>query len=337
MATTGTGTTTQETFLRGVLRVSTAILVKGVGYDSARPSALEALTDVLGRYIEEVGARAHEYAEASTRTEANVLDAAAALADMGTRLDALDEFHERADEIPFPQPTRERDAEQRQRRMRALRDQAAAVAPDADGQVVRPPCVPPWLPPFPKLHTYAKTPAEAPRYETAHALRRQRAKVQRSVEETLVAVWKEMGAEHTGRDYVSAVSVTSATTADTAGAPSPLSVAPIPLPPPTAPEQQPGPGHCKPRELSDGEEEREEGGDKGGTKRRSDDLMMMPEGVEDTEKTKKRLKCDQILSLTHQNGMEQDLFEPPPQQVVVPHPQPQRQPQPIPPSSSPTP
>jgi len=322
-----------QRFVAAALKVATAQLVRGVGYDRASTAALDTLTDVLSKClllphlkhthtralsnhatrtdVEEVGARAHEYCELAGRTEANAIDVLAALAGMHAGDEAaLMQFLDATDTIAFPKPLRPPpDAERRQ--LDIIREQAAAVTP-ARWDRPPPPYVPAFLPPFPKQHTYAATPpakTEPPRPEVLT----RRAKQQRSSETSLVHLVRDTQGRQF-QDYAAAVGVAAAAPARAAQKKRRQKVKP---PEPTPPKDV-GQEHYYSRTLSGEESSGEERQQQLQQGYLLQDATLIPSTspvaaggvIEDTERARKRIKCDQILSLTHKDGMEESLFEP---------------------------
>lgn len=64
----------QDDYARSVARVVTAQLADAMEFDALQVSSLDVLSDLLLRYITEVGTAAHTYAELANRSEANPLD-----------------------------------------------------------------------------------------------------------------------------------------------------------------------------------------------------------------------------------------------------------------------
>lgn len=69
-----------EEYARAVARVAVGQIADVVGYDLAHGNALEAVADVMIRYIRELGTYSKEFAEYQGRTDVCVLDVVRALA-----------------------------------------------------------------------------------------------------------------------------------------------------------------------------------------------------------------------------------------------------------------
>jgi histone H3/H4 len=79
-------------YSRALARVAVAQLAELAGFDAAHESAVDILGDLLQRYLANVCAGAHDYAELAGRTHTNSLDALLALEDLGVTPDELDVF-----------------------------------------------------------------------------------------------------------------------------------------------------------------------------------------------------------------------------------------------------
>ena len=64
----------EDKYARSVAKLVAGQLMAAEGLDSAQRSTLEILSDLLVRYIVEVGAQSHMYAELSHRTECSPTD-----------------------------------------------------------------------------------------------------------------------------------------------------------------------------------------------------------------------------------------------------------------------
>jgi histone H3/H4 len=64
----------QDEYARRAARVAAAQLAEAAGFDRVQSSSLDILSDLLLRYIAEVGTASHAYAELANRTDANPLD-----------------------------------------------------------------------------------------------------------------------------------------------------------------------------------------------------------------------------------------------------------------------
>jgi len=188
-----------------------AHLVRAAGFDNVSRNALNTLTDVVTRYIQQVGERSRHFAEMSFRTDSNEFDVVSALRQMKTRPRDLIAYAHRSQPVTFTlqltngatltlQHKKELLAEQR----KELLSQLSLVTPSKWEH--RPEHIPMFLPPFPNSHTYCFTPSNVDAVPTSAKLRRF-AKQQRSVENTLVEIYAKNGKKTPHVDYASAMSV----------------------------------------------------------------------------------------------------------------------------------
>ncbi|KAI5850406.1 hypothetical protein DFP73DRAFT_491666 [Morchella snyderi] len=86
----------QELFF-ALLRVSAAQALRAAGLTTAKPSVLDAVTDIMSRYLTLLGSTTRHFAESSGRTHAELPDARLALEHVGL-LRPLNIFSDRDDE-----------------------------------------------------------------------------------------------------------------------------------------------------------------------------------------------------------------------------------------------
>jgi histone H3/H4 len=65
---------TEDKYARSIAKVVVGQLMTAEGLDSAQRSTIDILSDLLVRYIVEIGAQSHMYAELSHRTECSPTD-----------------------------------------------------------------------------------------------------------------------------------------------------------------------------------------------------------------------------------------------------------------------
>ncbi|EFA79245.1 hypothetical protein PPL_07663 [Heterostelium album PN500] len=90
-----------DAYARALCRVVVAQITRGYRFSAISQSACEALTDIIGLYVEEIGSRAHQYCELASRTECNFHDVHEAFLDMSIDMNELHKFLIQAEEIPF--------------------------------------------------------------------------------------------------------------------------------------------------------------------------------------------------------------------------------------------
>lgn len=135
-------------FSRAVAQVAVAQLAEDAGFETAQTSSLDILSDLLLRYIAEIGRSAHSYADCAQRSCPNADDVLKGLSDMGVRLEDITAYTS-VQEVPFAHVLPSFPV-QRQPRW----------PPNFDDKSEEPPKhIPPWLPALPDKHTYVATPA----------------------------------------------------------------------------------------------------------------------------------------------------------------------------------
>ena len=63
-----------ENFSRSIARCAAGQIIDSAGFEAVQESALDMVTELIMRYISEVGAASHTYAELAGRTDTNALD-----------------------------------------------------------------------------------------------------------------------------------------------------------------------------------------------------------------------------------------------------------------------
>eukprot|EP00741_Cyanophora_paradoxa_P019869 tig00000217_g19177.t1 len=177
-------------FARGCTRVVVAQICRELGFSSVHGSALEVLSEMLEKYVEETGALAHANAEAAGRTEVNFFDVRTALERVQGRYMPSDRVLEELmqmkahffADLQFEKGELPRFPLKRQRRA----DSEAAQQPvSGSSSEPMPDHVPPHLPPFPPRHTYKSTPVFDDKAPDPRAARKDRNKEQRDGEKAL--------------------------------------------------------------------------------------------------------------------------------------------------------
>lgn len=136
-----------DDYARAAARVAAAQLAEAAGFDCAKRSSLEVLSDLLLRYIQELGSSSHAYAELAGRAESNALDVTVALKDLGVSIADLQEYVELQEDIPFGQTISEF----------PVRKKATATATFASRGEAPPAHIPAFFPAFPDKHAYVST------------------------------------------------------------------------------------------------------------------------------------------------------------------------------------
>lgn len=81
-----------DDFARTLARVAAGQLAELAGYEAAQDSAVEILGELLVKYIRELSAGAHNYAEMANRSSMNVNDLLLAMDDLGTSVQELQTY-----------------------------------------------------------------------------------------------------------------------------------------------------------------------------------------------------------------------------------------------------
>lgn len=135
-----------------VANTAVAQICEGLGFHAIQSSALEALADILLRYLSQTGTGAHFYANLAGRTQCNAFDVVLALEDMApgatadrclansSALREVTRYVKFAEEIPFARPV-----------PKTLVSKKRTLAPTFAQRGEQPPFahIPAWLPAFP--------------------------------------------------------------------------------------------------------------------------------------------------------------------------------------------
>lgn len=183
-------------FAHDVSRLVVASLCRELGFVAVEERALEMLTDVMEKYLEEIAHASHRYAEIASRTESNFNDVRAALADLDESVTALMRFSEKmpAVRLPVKVPSFP---------LRSLSSAMAERDVRLEDPQPLPEHIPPFLPPFPDSHTFRVTDTVKAQQRSETAVRRKRSKRKRQVEEAVVRFQQreiEIEDEEEGRD-----------------------------------------------------------------------------------------------------------------------------------------
>uniref|UniRef100_H0XQP6 Transcription initiation factor TFIID subunit 3 n=1 Tax=Otolemur garnettii TaxID=30611 RepID=H0XQP6_OTOGA len=91
-----------ESYSRSLLRVSVAQICQALGWDSVQLSACHLLTDVLERYLQQLGRGCQRYSELYGRTDPTLDDVGEAFQLMGVSLHELEDYIHNIEPVTFP-------------------------------------------------------------------------------------------------------------------------------------------------------------------------------------------------------------------------------------------
>lgn len=203
-------------FGREVAKIAMAQICESVGFDSLKESALESMTDIMVRYVCDLGKTANFYANVANRTECNLFDVVQGLEDLGSStgfsgasegaqcltssglVREIVDFVSSGEEIPFAQPVPY---------FPVMRNRSLIPSFSQIGETPSSNHIPSWLPAFPDPHTYIHTPMwnvrETDPREDQISLARQRRKAERSLlnlQQRLVAHGSELASTSAHKD-----------------------------------------------------------------------------------------------------------------------------------------
>lgn len=170
-------------FSRTVTQATVAQIAETTGFDSMQQSALDILSDLLLRYIGEIGATAHSYAELSHRAAPSADDLLMAFKELGIKVEDILAYTNAQEEVPFAHT------------MPPYPMQRTPKWPPTFAQRKEDPPkhMPAWLPALPDKHTYMSTPSFAGHDTDAKRQRLAANKAKRQAEKSLVRLSERMG------------------------------------------------------------------------------------------------------------------------------------------------
>jgi len=174
-------------FAREVCKVVVAQITKEFGFERIQHSASEALSDILQRYIEEIGHSSHLLSELSGRTESNFNDVRRSLADLGVSLDDLYTFASNSDETPFAKAIPEFPVKKEKK--------GPLVEQKTNNTLTQPlpSYIPDCLPNFPDSHSYVNTAVFEERLTDSRQIRKNKSKEKRHIETSLAKLNESLG------------------------------------------------------------------------------------------------------------------------------------------------
>lgn len=169
-----------DEFARAIAKIAVAQLCESEGFQAFQQSALETLSDVVVRYILNVGKSAHYHANFAGRTECNAFDVIQGLEDMGSVqgfagasdvdhclessgvIREIVHFVNDAEPVMFAHPIPRFPVV----RERVLHPSFLQIGEEPPGEHI-----PAWLPAFPDPEAYAQSPAVNGRGTEPHAVK----------------------------------------------------------------------------------------------------------------------------------------------------------------------
>jgi len=194
-----------DIFVRELSKVVVAQLCKPI-FQGIQQSSCEVLSDILQKYVEEIGKRSHSYAELSGRTDCNFHDVRQSLKDLGVYIEDLYTFATVAEEVPFALNVPEfplKSESYKPEYTSSLSGTSTEVSknnnqPEKPTTIVsHPPYVSDFLPPFPEPHTYMDTPIFPERVgnKNARQFRKKKTKEKRWIENSVANLNEKLGSK----------------------------------------------------------------------------------------------------------------------------------------------
>ena len=208
-------------YAAALARISVAQIVRGAydelhggqGFTLIQRSACDSLVDVISRYVRTVGSVSAQAAQHASRSEANMNDVLLGLsAAGGASLEDLLDFAKSAPDLQFPRdvarfPCAAGPEEGRGSANSSVKDASRKPARAAEP---RPQYVPDFLPPFPDPCTYRRTATHNKRAMDPLQARKQRAKLKRQAQESLLGLQQGDGASCSADGFCGAAASTAA-------------------------------------------------------------------------------------------------------------------------------
>ncbi|KAM0935280.1 putative bromodomain associated domain, histone-fold, transcription factor TFIID, subunit 8 [Dioscorea sansibarensis] len=190
-----------DAFGRSIAKIAVSQVCESSGFHGSRHSALDALADVLIRYIRDLGSTAHLYANLSGRTTCNVFDIIQGLEDLELSrwlpgasdihrcvvgsgvVREITQFVSTSDENPFPRPVTS---------FPISRQPKSVPSSVQGGETPIGKHIPDWLPSFPAQHTYIQTPVWREKTHEPKAEKIEQARQRRKAENSLLSLQQRL-------------------------------------------------------------------------------------------------------------------------------------------------
>lgn len=195
-------TSSTDDFSRQISRIAVAQICEVAGFNSANLSAIDTFSEILIRFISEIGKTAHFYSELANRTSCNEFDVIQALEDLSCShgfssasdsgrcllksgvLKEINDFVELEREIPFARTLPKYPVKSKASNKYLS---FAQLGEDSGKNHI-----PNWLPAFPDLHTYVQTPVWNEREINVRDAKVEQTKLRRKGEKSLLSLQKKL-------------------------------------------------------------------------------------------------------------------------------------------------
>ncbi|KAF8389922.1 hypothetical protein HHK36_024441 [Tetracentron sinense] len=190
-----------DDFGRAIAKIAVAQICECTGFQSIQQSALEALSDILIRYLCDLGKTAHFYVNLAGRTDCNIFDIFQVLGDLGClqsisrasnvnhclagsgTVQEIIQYVNLAEEIQFAQPLP---------RFPVIRNPRLTPSFLQIGETSTSKHIPAWLPAFPDPHTYIHTPMWNERSTDPRTEKIEQARQRRKAEQSLLSLQQRL-------------------------------------------------------------------------------------------------------------------------------------------------
>ncbi|KAI3976708.1 hypothetical protein MKX01_008566 [Papaver californicum] len=190
-----------DDFARAIARIAVAQICETMGCETLQESALDALSDIVIRYLSDLGKTAHFYANLAGRMDSNVFDIIQGLEDLGFSqgfanasdmnhclvdsgiVREITQYVNSAQDIPFAITVP---------RFPFVRDRKATPSFLQIGETPVGKHIPAWLPTFPDPHTYIHTPVWNEKARDPKADKIEQARQRRKAERSLLSLQQRL-------------------------------------------------------------------------------------------------------------------------------------------------
>ncbi|KAG8374222.1 hypothetical protein BUALT_Bualt11G0108600 [Buddleja alternifolia] len=189
-------------FGREISRTAVAQVCESIGFEGFNESALDSLADIAIRYVCDLGKTSKLYANVAGRAECNVFDVIQGLEDLcmpqgfsgaseiytdclmsSGAIREIKDYVEKADEVPFAQPVPQ---------FPVIRERKMIPSFLQIGETPASKHIPAWLPAFPDLHTYVRTPVWNERVSDPRTDKIELARQHRKAERSLLSLQQRL-------------------------------------------------------------------------------------------------------------------------------------------------